>query len=32
MGAVLQGNKNAIVEALFYTGQKSIDSDLSLNK
>ena len=32
MGAVLQENKNAIVEVLFYIGQKSTDSDLSLNQ
>ena len=30
MGTVLQGNKNVTVEVLFYTGQKSIGSDLSL--
>lgn len=32
MGTVLQGNKNVIVEVLFYIGQKSTDSDMSLNQ
>jgi len=32
MGTVLQGNKNVIVEVIFFTGQKSTGSDLSLNQ